>query len=75
MDLPDELLQRLEAKAAEQCEPVTNVIVRTLAREFPEKPRKAGNRVKLPLISTGRPYTLTNTKIEEILTDEFLGRR
>jgi hypothetical protein len=67
VDIPDALYRRLKSGAAEQGCSVKELILRGVENQLEN--RKAGNRIRLPIIRSKKPGTLhlTNEQIYEII--------
>ncbi len=70
IDLPDPLFRELKAAAASRGTSLKNVIRKAVEAEVHAEERKAGRRVKFPLLSSNNPgsLNLTNAEIEDLLT-------
>lgn len=70
IDLPDLLFRELKAAAASRGTSLKNVIQRAVEAEIHSEERKAGRRVKFPLLPSKKPgsLNLTNAEIEDLLT-------
>jgi len=69
IDLPDELIREVKALAARRGASLKTVIRAALEEEVRKTERKAGRRVKFPLLSSREPGSLrlTNADIEDFL--------
>ena len=69
IDLPDELIREVKALAARRGASLKTVIRAALEEEVRKTERKAGRRVKFPLLSSLQPgsLNLTNADIEDFL--------
>jgi hypothetical protein len=70
VDIPDSLYRRLKSRAASEGSSAKELILRGVEHVLKEKPRKAGNRVNLPIIRSKQPGTLEldNERIFEIIS-------
>ena len=68
IDLPDELIREVKAVAARRGTSLKNVVRAALEEELRKTERKAGRRVKFPLLSSHEPgaLNLTNAEIEDL---------
>jgi hypothetical protein len=68
IDLPDELIREVKAIAARRGTSLKTVIRAALEEEVRKTERKAGRRVKFPLLSSREPgsLNLTNAEIEDL---------
>ena len=68
IDLPDELIREVKAIAARRGASLKTVIRAAVEEEVRKTERKAGRRVKFPLLSSHEPgsLNLTNADIEEL---------
>ncbi len=66
IDLPDDLIREVKAVAARRGTSLKTVIRAALEEEIRKTERKAGRRVKFPLLESHEPgsLNLTNTDIE-----------
>jgi len=69
IDLPNDLFRQVKSKAALRGETLKNLSSRRLKRKYPLKFRPVSFRVKLPLIKSKKPksLSLTNAEIENLL--------
>ena len=69
VDLPDDVFRQMKAASALRGSTVKDFILIAVQKELATV-RQPRRRVKLPLIRTGRPGTLslTNAEIEDLLT-------
>ncbi len=70
VDLPDSLFRELKAAAAFQGTPLKTLIRKAVEADIRGVQRKAGRRVKFPLLPSKKPgsLSLTNAQIEDLLT-------
>ena len=68
IDLPDELIREVKAVAARRGTSLKTVIRAAVEEEVRKMERKAGRRVKFPLLSSHEPgsLNLTNAEIEDL---------
>ena len=68
VDLPDALFRELKAAAARRGASLKDVLRAAVEREIRTAERKAGRRVKFPLLASKRPGSLdlTNAEIEDL---------
>lgn len=70
IDLPDPLFRELKAAAASRGMSLKTMIQRAVEAEIHLEERKAGRKVRFPLLPSKKPGTLnlTNAEIEDLLT-------
>jgi len=68
VDLPDDLIRELKAVAARRGTSLKTVMRAAVEEEIRKAERKAGRRVKFPLLSSHEPGSLklTNAEIEDL---------
>ena len=68
IDLPDELIREAKAIAARRGTALKTFVRAALEEEVRKTERKAGRRVKFPLLSSREPgrLNLTNAEIEDL---------
>jgi hypothetical protein len=68
IDLPDPLFRELKAVAARRGTSLKTVVLAAVEEEIRKAERKAGRRVKFPLLSSHQPGSLklTNAEIEDL---------
>ncbi|HME07644.1 MAG TPA: ribbon-helix-helix protein, CopG family [Bryobacteraceae bacterium] len=68
IDLPDDLIREVKAVAARRGTSLKTVIRAALEEEIRKTERKAGRRVKFPLLASDQPgsLNLTNADIEDL---------
>jgi hypothetical protein len=68
IDLPDELIREVKAIAARRGTSLKTVMRAALEEEIRKTERKAGRRVKFPLLSSRAPgsLNLTNAEIDDL---------
>jgi hypothetical protein len=69
IDLPDDLFRRVKSKAALRGETLRGFVQAAIEKEIAGEPSETSVRVKLPLIKSKKPKTLslTNAEIENLL--------
>jgi hypothetical protein len=69
IDLPDLLFRELKAAAASRGTSLKNMIRKAVEAEIRTDERKAGRRVKFPLLTSNKPgsLNLTNAEIEDLV--------
>ena len=69
IDLPDDLFRRVKSKAALRGETLKGFVRAAIEKEIAGEPSETSVRVKLPLIKSKKPKTLslTNAEIENLL--------
>jgi metal-responsive CopG/Arc/MetJ family transcriptional regulator len=70
VDLPDSLFRELKSTAARRGKSLKEVIRTAVESEIRKTERRAGRRVKFPLLSSKQPgsLNLTNAEIDKLLT-------
>jgi plasmid stability protein len=68
IDIPDETYRELKIRAAQEGEPIRQIVLRGIRRELEGNDEKPVRKLKLPLIRSSRPGTLelTNEQIDEL---------
>jgi metal-responsive CopG/Arc/MetJ family transcriptional regulator len=70
VDLPDSLFRELKSTAARRGKSLKELIRTAVESEIRKTERRAGRRVKFPLLSSKQPgsLNLTNAEIDKLLT-------
>jgi hypothetical protein len=63
VDIPDELYQRMESKAAQDGVPVGDLIAEALRSALHETPIAGHGRITFPLLHSARPGTLSPDQV------------
>jgi hypothetical protein len=68
IDIPDETYRDLKVKAAREGKPLRLIVLRGIQRELEDGERRNIRKLKLPLIRSSEPGTLslTNEQIDEL---------